>query len=398
MKTMERILPPSSGLWSADVASRVRARSRRARCYVAAIALVLLPNSLAAEPRQHSFGTVHLRVIAHLASSNAPSAVGVRGVYAGALQADGGFVLGSSTTGELRYFSPRGEYLRSAGKKGHGPGQFERISWVKAIRGDSLLVYDPRSSRFSIVDATGRHGRVFMASSGYNSIPVGLAGTDGLLLVNEDGGFDPHVATGVVRDSMTLLQLSLSGSIVRQLGRFEAGEWLLYRNGGAGAARLELGHHGLIAICSGLVVYGDSHGAKLSVIEPGGARVGELSLGDVSMRTLEPASIDRFLDGYKDDPGALTALRAYYRVGGSIAAPSLAAVYGDTRGRVWVALLPKLPADSVTWRVLTTRGEVVGNASLPYGSTILDILDDTLLVRSVDSHGTEHITVYQISQ
>ena len=63
---------------------------------------------------------------------------------------DGRLVIGNSGTSELRWYSETGEFIRSAGGAGEGPGEFSLLSVIIPIGGDSIAVGDPRLRRLSI--------------------------------------------------------------------------------------------------------------------------------------------------------------------------------------------------------------------------------------------------------
>ena len=47
---------------------------------------------------------------------------------------------------------PQGQFIAEMGRAGGGPGEFEDMMWIKKTRGDSLLVYDWRHRRLSVLD------------------------------------------------------------------------------------------------------------------------------------------------------------------------------------------------------------------------------------------------------
>lgn len=47
-------------------------------------------------------------------------------------------------------FSPNGGVVRTIGRKGAGPGEFESIRGVQILAGDSLMVYDPSQARVTV--------------------------------------------------------------------------------------------------------------------------------------------------------------------------------------------------------------------------------------------------------
>ena len=47
---------------------------------------------------------------------------------------------------ELRFFDLNGAHVRTVGRKGQGPGEFESISWLAPLGDDSLVVFGGRGA------------------------------------------------------------------------------------------------------------------------------------------------------------------------------------------------------------------------------------------------------------
>jgi hypothetical protein len=90
---------------------------------------------------------------------------------------DGTIVVANAGTQQLRYFAPDGSLRATAGRKGGGPGEFEMLTTLIGIPGDSVLTFDASHRRFSVFDASGRHVRDFGTSAGGGSavslLPLG---------------------------------------------------------------------------------------------------------------------------------------------------------------------------------------------------------------------------------
>ncbi len=57
---------------------------------------------------------------------------------------------------DIKMFGPNGQYLKTLGKEGQGPGEFASISSL-TIAGDVLVVNDTRNRRFSVWTLEGEH-------------------------------------------------------------------------------------------------------------------------------------------------------------------------------------------------------------------------------------------------
>ncbi|MEX0893485.1 MAG: hypothetical protein WEB88_15065 [Gemmatimonadota bacterium] len=68
--------------------------------------------------------------------------------------ADGRIVVAQYQPVSLRWFSPDGALLASAGQ-GQGPGEFRYVSFVAAVQGDTVVAFDARLGRWSVFDEAG---------------------------------------------------------------------------------------------------------------------------------------------------------------------------------------------------------------------------------------------------
>ncbi|MGQ0703651.1 MAG: 6-bladed beta-propeller [Gemmatimonadales bacterium] len=65
----------------------------------------------------------------------------------------------------IKLFGPDGKFIRTIGREGEGPGEF-RVGFV-AVRGEHLVLHDPRIGRTSIFDTAGTFLRSWMSSCCY---------------------------------------------------------------------------------------------------------------------------------------------------------------------------------------------------------------------------------------
>ncbi|MGH7552954.1 MAG: 6-bladed beta-propeller, partial [Longimicrobiales bacterium] len=87
---------------------------------------------------------------------------------------------------ELRIFDRAGGLLRSTGRSGHGPGEFDNafgLEWLPA--GDSLLVVDGRGGRYNIFDKEGNFVRSTLRPLTRRKYTFDGGFTRGLLIENE---------------------------------------------------------------------------------------------------------------------------------------------------------------------------------------------------------------------
>lgn len=68
---------------------------------------------------------------------------------------DGRLAALNAGSSEVRFFSPEGEHLTSVGGPGSGPGEYQAPRRLWRTSADSLVVFDARAGRFSVLDGQG---------------------------------------------------------------------------------------------------------------------------------------------------------------------------------------------------------------------------------------------------
>lgn len=115
---------------------------------------------------------------------------------------------------QIRVFSAEGAHLRTLGRRGSGPGEFNRISWA-ALRADTLLVYDDGARRVTLL---GLDGGVFATvvprvTDAIVAVEPRARLTGGSWLVSISTAVNPPVgATGAFRDSLRFGVLPPAGT------------------------------------------------------------------------------------------------------------------------------------------------------------------------------------------
>jgi len=108
---------------------------------------------------------------------------------------DGGLVVVDGSSGELRWFGPSGDYVRSVGGHGRGVGEFGHPLLVPQFRTDSLLIFDRvrRAFTFVAVDGSGaRAVRVPLGGVGlFAGTPRAAAGSKALFVSASETGSCP---------------------------------------------------------------------------------------------------------------------------------------------------------------------------------------------------------------
>jgi hypothetical protein len=143
---------------------------------------------------------------------------------------DGRLALANATTNEIRLYDAQGKHLRTAGRPGGGPGEYQNIQGFWLGPGDSLLVGEPLTRRLSVLDGQGNFARSFFlgAQSGQLApskgrveiaFPVGWFADGAVVGLSQSIAINQN-RPGMYRDSVTLIRYAADGSVRDTLGRF----------------------------------------------------------------------------------------------------------------------------------------------------------------------------------
>lgn len=172
--------------------------------------------------------------------------------------ADGRIVVANAGTGELRAFSPAGEFLYAAGKAGDAPGEFLGLAAMHQTGSGDLLAYDYRAKRISVFgdDLTLRRTSSLsdlpVAREGLTPYPVPVGWLDsGALVLRQD--FYPTTESLQGSEALVVRQPTSELHLVDSDGRTisKAGSW----PGTKSVMRIARGDAGRLSIATVLVPF-----------------------------------------------------------------------------------------------------------------------------------------------
>lgn len=318
--------------------------------------------------------------------------------------ADGRMVVANSGTGELRYYSAEGEHLRTAGRAGSGPGEFQSISWIALGGADSVLVYDQGLGRISLFSPDG----AFVESNTVQAI----AG---------DGTLRP---IGRFADGSYLLQRALPGnpaSLESGLHRFPSTLFRTTHNSAPDSLGTYPGHEGMVLIGTNTVsVFRGAIMRRLETVVHGETyAVGAQDAYEVELRHMsgEPATRIRWtgpdlamtpdMIEYHEQQQLRNAPTDEVRRGleqrlGDMKYPDMVPAYGavvlDAPGNLWVQEFRRDAEALNSWLVFNPEGSLLGRVQLPEGLIVEEIGADYVLGRWTDELDVEHVRMFGLER
>ncbi len=318
---------------------------------------------------------------------------------------DGRIVVVNMGTSELRFFGAHGEYLASAGRRGSGPGEFEQVAWVRPYPGDSLLAYDFRTFRASVLDRDGKFGRSFRVSPmGDGTFVVALgAFADGTLLAKTMLAFSGGLQDGLQQRDEIVHTHDGSGNLLDSIGTFP-GPQLFVQSVRSGenmmmfTATLPFGRRPQLALLREAICWGDGDRYEIACYDRHGT-LQRLIRRDVPARRVTTADRDAYTRRQMEnaDDNRLPAIR---RRLAEVPFPETMPVYdaflSDAGDNFWVREFDPEPEMPRTWHVFDPGGRLLGAVTTPAGLGVTQVGEDFVLGVWRDEADVEHVRLYPL--
>jgi len=328
----------------------------------------------------------------------------VFGNVVGALrQSTGVIVVADGMSRQLRFFSPTGVPLRTVGRSGSGPGEFQHIKAMQRCRGDSTFVYDPLSLKIEVFDPDGSRARGIdirkWAAMGLPPYEFSCNDAGVFAFVQRDAVI-PRIL-GPRRASLAITVVQADGRVVN-LGSFPASERYVIETGDMPRP---LGIETSVAIGrrSVYVGTGDYVGAGNAV------EVKTFSFGGQSMtsiRGVRPrvAVTRKHVNQYialkvaNASAGTNPVLleRAYRDMEYPEVFPAYASLMVDGSENIWMEGFP-IPGRSVRdWMVFSRSGATVATLRVPSNLRIVEVGTDYVLGVWRDAVNVDFVKMYSL--
>lgn len=314
---------------------------------------------------------------------------------------DGRIVVANQGTEELRFYGPQGEHLRTVGRKGDGPGEFDQLWGMTRLDGDSLGAWDWSAKRLTVYSDDGSFARLqsFRDAGGLFPQLLGSLGDGSFAIM---GGVDPARmfarGSGLQDDSVAVLRLAVEeGTVLDTLGPFPGRQqWVQVGEGTLSIRPVAFGREEHIDVASGRIWVGDDRKGEVRAYRPDG------SLERITRIGGEPRAVtDADLARYREERLRGVAEEDVPRVRQELEEmspaerlPAFGDLFADRIGRLWIAgYSTDQDADRI-WTVHGPAGQPIGRVRLRSGMQPMDAGRDYLLVYSRDDLDVEHVILY----
>jgi hypothetical protein len=327
------------------------------------------------------------------------------GVTAAVQAADGRTIVADAGSRRILFFDRQGLLEGTAGGEGEGPGEFKDISFLSLTAADSLLVWDRRLRRVSLLSSMGSFARSFTLEA-TDSVPfASIFGvyTDGSLAATGfvDTGGAP-ITTGRKSYQAPVYHFGPEGEFLGFTGQFSTGESYFESLNGAfrvGPALFGAAAFRQVAGRRLLTVRGEV--GELRFQEPDG-RLGMIVRGVARAQAVtqdaKAKEIARLVDEAPTSErewlrGALTSMDT------PATTPALRSIFVDRGGYVWLEpFQPGKGSGDVRWLVLGPDGTLNRSVDLPGNFKLMDAGEAFVVGVAKDELGVESVMRAEIAR
>lgn len=319
---------------------------------------------------------------------------GVRDVK---LLPDGGVVLADGQSASVRTYDGSGAFVRSVGRSGEGPGEFDYVRYLFPGDDGSLEAYDAMLHRLTRFSADGAVDRTvtLRADSGLPEIYLPANGERhfGAWIDQQAEGSGPISA-----DLWHVATFDSAGSDPRRVATFYGFRRVAFE-GGSGPAPFS--PRAMSVSWNGGMAFSDGVGGRIHRVDGDALTVDTI---EVDLPTHDARSAYQALAPLVDSVRALR-LEQVRGIPGTDSIPAFSAMLSDDLGHLW--LKPYDPrTDNLwafptrrtggTWLVVDDAGRSVARVAVPDDLVLMDVRGDRIAGVTYDEFGVERVRVHQL--
>lgn len=323
-------------------------------------------------------------------------------------------------TQQIHYFDRGGEYIRTIGGRGGGPGEARALRAIAGGADGSLCAWDAQESRATRFDSEGAvagtaradlHSiqRIFPSFVGFfDDCSFVLRDQRETMGMNEE-------PEGMRRDTLRFVHFSASGQVIGELARVSDTEkWFKNRDGAWGHVDLIFGDELMAFVSDSRLWYGSSASFRWDRLDIVTGAIDSLHLA-LPIREATPDEVEaereRRLDGVVPlEPGKLildgvdASERLAEDARNSIRAvpargelPAYDRAVPGNDGAVWLREYPRPDARDARWVLLAPSDELVAQVTLPRATDVLDGTLEWLVLLGSDEFDAPVVRVLRLN-
>lgn len=321
---------------------------------------------------------------------------------------DGRIVVADRQANELRFFDREGRHLRTTGRAGGGPGEFQSLQMLVHLPGDSVGAWDLRAARLSVFGPDGEfvRERTLKPAEGRALLRLDGAFADGSLLVAPFGGVDRDQDSGATRDTVPVFRYAAEGSGVDTVGRFPGEENVTIQGAGSSGrwmirGAVPFGRNTFRAARGDELYVADSERLAVAVYGTDG-KLRRVARAAHEPEALTPEEVARYKEEQLASAGAGDEGEMTRRLLEATPFPqtksAFAAMQVDAGGAVWLRGHTVGGDEPARWTVFDADGRLLGTVQAPAGFRVTEIGEDYVLGVWSDDLDVQHVRLYALEK
>ena len=308
---------------------------------------------------------------------------------------DGRIAVLNSATSEVRFFGADGSHLRTAGRKGDGPGELREPGPLVHLPGDSLGVWDESRQGITVFSPRGDYVRSARFDQPATNAELVGAFADGSLVMADfrfnipKVGFEPSPAV--------LTRYSRDGTLTDSLGSYEWREIGMIDPVDGIIGSRTFAPRTSTAIHGDRFWIGTGHEPSIEVRSEQGRllRVIRWVEGD---RTVPPGEAARYFEARNPDAPP-DRRRRFESLPVMDRFPTHSTMIADAGGNLWVQRYRRPSASGpAEWLIFDGEGTLIARAALPQGLRVFEIGGDFVLGVQPDAEEVEQVVLYSLAR
>lgn len=317
---------------------------------------------------------------------------------------DGRIAIGNAGTEEIRIYGPDGSFLNVFGGDGEGPGEFQGLSLVGILPGDTLVAVGRRDHRISLVHPESGFIRS-VTPEGLPEGPFSAYGlfADGRMVVQAGFHFNTEqMSSGPTRQLVTYYSAQMDGSELVAYPALQGSElWMNMGEDFVSIMQVPFGKRPAVAVTSNRLYLGSGDSYEILAYTPDGALERIIRL-DQEPVVLSQNLIDRYIEGEVAEAEDMDEAREIRSAYNDIPFPETIASYQSFRTDplecLWVEE-GQLPGDNVpVWSIFDAEGVLQARVSLPEGVDLLEAGVDYILGLVRGEFDVEYVQMFRLER
>jgi hypothetical protein len=316
--------------------------------------------------------------------------------------ADGRIVVAAGGSGDIRYYAADGTHLHTSGRRGDGPGEFQRPQRLIVLPPDSVLVVD--RARTTVLDSAGAHVRDFVPGGAGTRVNVVGRLENGRLVGAGSAVIGESITSGFHRSEIAFLTLTPSGEVVDTMVNVPGSERTIHVEGQGGTIESIMviappfAKNTVYAAAGDALVVATQESPEIRVFGADGALRRIIRTGIPMPAVTEDhlaAVFERQREAMPAERRAQMVTRPEWPDAGKVV-PPFDSIEIDDAGNFWFADYDDLIRTPGTWSVHDPEGRLIARVRMPERFQPMHIGTDFVLGVERDELDVEHIRLHRL--